>query len=589
MKRILAIAFLIAPLVASAAGGEVFVPSLETLQDDDKSLSAASALASDQWQRADREVPNFGFQSGAFWFRFTLYSADTAPELRLAEIQYPMLDQVDVYIYHEGALTSSMTMGDRLPFSQRQIAHRNLLIPLRLKEGETTVLLRVETEGVMQMPLTVYHPVALIEIDEIRVGLEGAFFGIMLVMLVYNLFLYVNLREKRYLYYVCHVAISSLFLATLHGLAFHYLWPDWVWWQARAVPTLVALSVVFISVFVTSFLDIQDSTPAGRFFRGLAWVAGAMTIMALFLPYAASLHIAGLLSVVALSASLVVSVRGWLRGQQPARYLVLAWTTFVLGSIALALQKFGVLPRNAFTEQGMLIGAVMDVVLLSIALADRVRQERALREQAQQHALEIEHAARERLGRAVQDRTRELEETMVQLRSANEKLQRLSDLDGLTGVHNRRFFDTVLEREWNRARENDTELSLILIDVDHFKSVNDEYGHLLGDECLKAIAGSISDSLQNTDHTLSRYGGEEFAVLLPDCSGARAAELANRVREDVSKIKVHQNGREVELRISAGVAGSNDRPPTAEQLVNCADEALYRAKKHGRNRVCHNE
>ena len=176
MKRILAIAFLIAPLVASAAGGEVFVPSLETLQDDDKSLSAASALASDQWQRADREVPNFGFQSGAFWFRFTLYSADTAPELRLAEIQYPMLDQVDVYIYHEGALTSSMTMGDRLPFSQRQIAHRNLLIPLRLKEGETTVLLRVETEGVMQMPLTVYHPVALIEIDEIRVGLEGAFF-----------------------------------------------------------------------------------------------------------------------------------------------------------------------------------------------------------------------------------------------------------------------------------------------------------------------------------------------------------------------------------------------------------------------------
>ena len=190
--------------------------------------------------------------------------------------------------------------------------------------------------------------------------------------------------------------------------------------------------------------------------------------------------------------------------------------------------------------------------------------------------------ARERkLVRLVLERTHQLEE-------ANRTLQRLSYLDGLTGIANRRRFEEVLDAEWRRARRAGVPLSLIMIDIDYFKAYNDAYGHQRGDDCLRQVAATLNDCLQRAGDLVARYGGEEFAVILPEADANSAAEMAEALRERVEALEIpHEtlSGDSV-LTISVGVATIYpQRELSTVALLSAADQALYRAKFEGRNQV----
>ena len=174
------------------------------------------------------------------------------------------------------------------------------------------------------------------------------------------------------------------------------------------------------------------------------------------------------------------------------------------------------------------------------------------------------------------------------LREANTQLRQLSLHDALTGLPNRRQFDLTLELEWSRAMRNRRPLSLLLLDVDCFKALNDLYGHPAGDDCLQRIAGALQRSLRRAGEIVVRYGGEEFAAILPDADPVSAALVAETMRERVLQLQVLHDGSLAErfVTVSVGVATAH---PTAEEspigLIAAADEALYRAKDLGRNRV----
>jgi len=174
------------------------------------------------------------------------------------------------------------------------------------------------------------------------------------------------------------------------------------------------------------------------------------------------------------------------------------------------------------------------------------------------------------------------------LKQANEQLERLSASDGLTGVANRRCFDQTLEREWNRTKRTGESLSLIMSDVDFFKLFNDTYGHQGGDDCLKAVAGVLSDQAKRGGDCVARYGGEEFAVILSATDGKGAESVAERIRAAVQELGLEHKKSGVApcVTLSLGVATTipNDAE-TPEMLIKRADEALYRAKSSGRNRV----
>ncbi|HEY9150870.1 MAG TPA: diguanylate cyclase [Gammaproteobacteria bacterium] len=199
---------------------------------------------------------------------------------------------------------------------------------------------------------------------------------------------------------------------------------------------------------------------------------------------------------------------------------------------------------------------------------------------AQRERDEAYHALRE-----MQEQLREMN---AQLAQSNRELHRLSSLDGLTGIANRRQFDDVLEREWQRSVRNDTPLSLILLDIDYFKPFNDRYGHQAGDDCLRMVARTLDRVVQRPTDLVARYGGEEFVVVLPDTNQAGAEAVARELLKEVRDLRITHEASKVtdHLTLSIGTTTRDSgQPSSAADLVAAADQALYLAKEQGRNRV----
>lgn len=180
-----------------------------------------------------------------------------------------------------------------------------------------------------------------------------------------------------------------------------------------------------------------------------------------------------------------------------------------------------------------------------------------------------------------------LEKLAKELQEKNILLKELADLDGLTGLYNNRFFQSALDRELNRTVRQKYKLSLLLIDIDHFKRFNDDYGHLVGDFVLAEFAKVLSENLREYD-TLARYGGEEFVVILPETHAEDAAMVAEKLRKAVESRAFKEDGEVYKVTASFGVSmrdGTQEEGPSKLQLIKSADEALYDAKKKGRNQV----
>jgi len=174
------------------------------------------------------------------------------------------------------------------------------------------------------------------------------------------------------------------------------------------------------------------------------------------------------------------------------------------------------------------------------------------------------------------------------LKEANKKLEELTLIDGLTLIANRRHFDGYLKKEWEISKRSLRSISLIMIDIDFFKKYNDSYGHLEGDSCLKKVAKAIQQSIHREGDLVSRYGGEEFGVILPDTDLEGAKQVAERIRKSVMNLSIAHKGSDIEkiVTISVGVASRiPSKDSKQEEIILSADNALYIAKNAGRNRV----
>jgi len=181
-----------------------------------------------------------------------------------------------------------------------------------------------------------------------------------------------------------------------------------------------------------------------------------------------------------------------------------------------------------------------------------------------------------------------LQESQRQLHEANQALEKLSSLDGLTGIANRRQFDKVLTNEWNRAMRNHNPISLLMLDIDYFKFYNDTYGHQKGDLCLKTVAQILKKNEKRPADLVARYGGEEFAVILPETDGRGAQEIAITILEMIRATAIPHKSSKVNPCMTASLGGATMLAVRGNQpdiLVQQADRALYQAKEQGRNQV----
>ncbi len=385
-------------------------PQFWVLEDDAAKLDWTEVLSPHQQARfrpaeGASASGNFGLTRSAYWLRLRLDPAADAPPDWLLEVAYPALDLLDVYIQQPGAdagLPSSyrrLEGGDLRPFAARAIPHRNHVLPLRLEPGMPVWLyLRVESQGTVAAPARLWRPLALWQRDLGQYATLSLYFGLLLGLFLYNLLLFFAVGDRGYLIYVLFVAGMGTAQAALTGMGAQFLWPDWPWWTSVSAPAGMAVAAAFGVGFARNFLASPKTMPRmDRLLLALVLYWLACLGAALGLPYIVSTHMITIgagVSVAALVAAGVVGVR--LR-HPGAQYFLTAWAVLLLGVTILTLHNTGVLPTNAFTANGLLIGSALEMVLLSFALADRINTERRAKVRAQ-----AESAAERRLVEALQ-------------------------------------------------------------------------------------------------------------------------------------------------------------------------------------------
>lgn len=583
------------------------------------------SLSSGAWQPAVQQYDNinFGYTHDTYWFHLRLKNISERTIRKYLEIGYPVLDYIDVMQQSSSGHTRLLSMGDKRPFDERPVQHRNFVIPLQLHASETLDLfIRVHTTSSMQLPITLWRDTTLLETAQSQMLGLGIYYGTMVVMILYNLFVFLSVRETNYLYYVLYVACMALFLASLNGVSYQYLWPDSIWWNDQSIVFFLAGVVLFAALFTINFLRVPEVFPRIHHIGTAIVVVSTLVMIAtLFIPYSTMILVVIGWAVFGIAFAIVIGMYRWMTGDSSAKYYCIAWYSMLLGGVVLAMNKFDILPRNFFTENATQLGSALEVILLSFALADRLNVEKRRRFQAQLQSLENERIARlaqaealqqeknarlaqekalthEREARNAQEKALDIQrratetlehkvkERTHELEIANKRLEELTFTDGLTGIRNRRFLNKALEREFSRAKREKFPLSLLLIDIDHFKQFNDKYGHLAGDDCLRVVATTIEACALRENDVVARYGGEEFCVLLPNTDQAGAAQVAELIRSRISTLEFRVNERSVPVTASLGMTTSiPERHHDSDAFVAAADHALYTSKHNGRNQV----
>ena len=553
------------------------------------------------WQPISRPSPNFGFTNDAHWFRFQLVNPTESRVACFIELPIPFINEVLLFHSVGDVLAARYELGDLKPFDQRAISHPNFIMPLQLAPGANTIIVRLASSGTIEASFRVWDPVRFQEASNNESLLQGGLAGIMLIMIAYNLFVYFSTRDLNYIYYVGFVANYLLFHFTLNGYSFAYIWPQSTQWNSFAISTFMASTSLFACLFANAFLRLrQFSRKAYLTVNGMTAAYAVLLVATFLLPYSLTVRIG---AAVVVPLSLVLLALGywrWWHGATFARFYCLAWTAALVGVSVLNLGKLGLIPSNFWTNNADQAGLTLLITLLSFTLADRINHDRVLRQNAQAVALAHERQARasqqalihaaeqanRELEMRVNERTLELNAAMDQLSAANDRLQLLSITDGLTQISNRAFFDNALSLEHRRAVRLQSSLALIMFDIDHFKHINDTYGHLGGDACLRSLASLLQPRIHRAGDVLARYGGEEFVILLMDTVLENALALAELLRADVEAMVVVFEGRSIQFSASFGVACAvPSQDHSAQDYLAAADSALYSAKNAGRNCV----
>ena len=394
------------------------------------------------------------------------------------------------------------------------------------------------------------QPYQVADIGWVRVMV--LFEAVQFTMLMVGLTLWLALRERLYGYFVGYLLPQFLYLLVSTGDL--YLLAGSQWLEPLGIRLLwfvAALSTPFALSFIIEFCELRRSAP--RFARLLAWLRLPWAVLTVTALLPMRLHagnslqpdIGNALYLLCALAAVSAVLLAWRRGGVAAGIFLLAWMPQSIFTALRAMQVLLQFPLPGWLEFGLPAALSLSSLVLTLGLGLATLQARRERDRARDEA------------------------------------QR----DVLTGLLNRRALMARIAEALTEARQTRQTLSLLFLDLDHFKAVNDRYGHLVGDACLRIVAERVHAELRPGD-TLARWGGEEFVVLLPDAAPCEAAAIGERIRQRVQAHPFRIGSEDIAVTVSLGIAGhtrtSMDSP---EQLIEQADAALYRAKAEGRNRL----
>ena len=571
-------------LTADSGYGIDLVPAVQMLDagiDSPDPARAWAAVARGEVTPLPGPNPSFGFVHGMLWFTLRIENIDHPAQRWQLLVEQPRIDEILIQTRDQVGNIREHRLGDRQPFSERGVAHRYPNVELALPRGSgLDILVGVRSTSSIQLPLRLYTPTELWASSHNEQAGLGLYYGILLALFLYNLAVLASIRDASYAYYLGYLAAFGLLMLAFNGVGFQYLWPNATIWQSASLPVSIGAVLCTSLLFARSFLDLNQRVP--QVARLFDWAVPGFALLTLLAFTRWQLQVTQLLNIGVIVFGVVVTVSAVVSGRsgyRPAWYFLLAWGLLIAGGVALPLSSFGLLPRSVATEYGLQIGSALEMLLLAFSLAYRIHLLRVEKEA-------VEHDARHTLEARVEERTRELALTAQQLAQANAQLEDVNRRDGLTGVYNRRYLDEAMRLQWQMASETGRSLALLMIDIDHFKSINDQHGHGAGDDCLRVLGRLLEGCFPEHGAIVARYGGEEFTVVLPGHDRETALQRAEHLRATIAQRAFETEAGAIAITVSIGVAAID--PPAvlgASELRKRSDEALYAAKRGGRNRV----
>lgn len=346
------------------------------LEDKDKQWDIGDVRKEPLFSHFERNtmtVPNYGYTSSTYWVYFEVENNSTFTE-KVLEIPYPPLNEIDIYMYgHNGELLQELQLGAKYPFDERPLFYPNFSFYFDVEENEQrTFFIRFDTEGSMQMPIQIWERSEFVAQKQLDYLFFGIFYGITGVMALYNLFLFFSLKHTSYLYYVLVILSTSMISICLNGIGFQYLWPDSPWWNMRSIVFFMSLATVLGLLFTDSFLDLKQHLPKWRKYLYFLLMMNMLNALFVFITYQPALRLLvfnlGAMIVIILSAAFIVLRRG----VRQARFFIVAWSVFLFGVLISMLADAALIPLTPFTKNVWQLSVSMEVILLSLALADRI-------------------------------------------------------------------------------------------------------------------------------------------------------------------------------------------------------------------------
>ncbi len=398
---------------------------LEILEDPKGLLTlddVRSEELANRWMPSSEEVPGFGFVTKAIWVRFVVQSELKDNETMFLELRHSTIDYINFHEISEHGKVTQKISGDHLPFDSREHSYRYFLFDVNLSPGEYNwYYIRIKSESSTKVPLILWQPEAFLEHVDNGIYVLGLYFGIMLGMILYNIFLYFSVRDSSYLYYVFFIISSSAMLLSVNGLAYKYFWPTSPWWNERAILFFLDALVIFLTLFTKSFLNTRQMIPRLNWLLSALILAGVTHILAILLFSGIQLGtiIVIILSFVGIAIWPLCGIACYIKGYTPARFFLLAFTFLLVGATLYILRIFELIADNFITHYSMQIGSAVEVLLFSFSLADRINTLKKEKDAAQKKALEVQYNQTKELEKKVTERTEELKIAKEQAESAN--------------------------------------------------------------------------------------------------------------------------------------------------------------------------
>ncbi|UFH60454.1 EAL domain-containing protein [Sulfurovum mangrovi] len=476
-----------------------------------------------------------GYSDATIWVRSKIHTPAPVNQQWIAELDNALIDYVDLYVIKNGKAIQHFESGDRRPFASRSIKARTYRFPVELTPGTTELLWKIRSQSGINLPLVLYDKEKLEEKDLSEYLLSGIFYGILIILAIYNFVFFIVVRKIIYFYYVAFIVSYGIMTLSFHGFTPLLIWFDFPWLYNDGVLFFVSMCVLFSVLFGQRFLETAINAPRVHTFLNALIIFNMIPVILSFCDlYAITTRLAAFLGVITPIILVFVGLSVLKKNERRAKLYLLAWSLFFFGTTVFSLHKFGLFQGSWFIMHAQQFGVLFKIMVLSYALSDQ--------------------------------------------------LQSLLYLDQLTGVANRESIKRLFASAVRNADKNQYAFAVLTLNIDDFKTINDSLTHKAGDELLKKLTDRLISSLPK-HNTIIRMGEDEFLILFEHIENTTTlARHADNILMLIRK-PFTLDKELIHITASMGIALYPNDGQAYDILIKNSGTALHKAKQLGKNRA----